>query len=196
MSALGHLVLWTLGFSSTSSATTLNERNALYEHVKGKRRVVEIGVWQGLNTGEFRKLMASDGILYAVDPFPPGRLGFSSIKVIARSNVNKSKHGKVVWLECLGSEAAALCKARDEGPLDFIFIDGDHSYEGIKGDWDAWTPLMATGGIVALHDSAVSENTSATHETGSVVFTENIIKKDARFRLLRQIDSLTILKRV
>ena len=33
-----------------------------------------------------------------------------------------------------------------------VFIDGDHSYEGAKGDIEAWVPLLPPGGIVAVHD--------------------------------------------
>ena len=33
-----------------------------------------------------------------------------------------------------------------------VFIDGDHSYEGCKGDIEAWLPHIASGGIIAIHD--------------------------------------------
>jgi len=36
--------------------------------------------------------------------------------------------------------------------LDFIFIDGDHSYEGVKKDFELYSPLVRKGGIVAFHD--------------------------------------------
>jgi predicted O-methyltransferase YrrM len=35
----------------------------------------------------------------------------------------------------------------------FVFIDGDHSYQGAKADVDAWTELLLPGGILAMHDS-------------------------------------------
>jgi hypothetical protein len=38
------------------------------------------------------------------------------------------------------------------GPIDFLFIDGDHSYAGCKGDMDHWIPFVKSGGIVAWHD--------------------------------------------
>ncbi len=38
--------------------------------------------------------------------------------------------------------------------LDFVFIDGDHSYEGCKADIIAWTPKVKDGGIVGGHDYA------------------------------------------
>ncbi|MBI1840939.1 MAG: class I SAM-dependent methyltransferase [Verrucomicrobia bacterium] len=36
--------------------------------------------------------------------------------------------------------------------LDFLFIDGDHTYEGVKTDFELYSPLVAPGGLVALHD--------------------------------------------
>ena len=33
-----------------------------------------------------------------------------------------------------------------------VFIDGDHTYEGCKGDIQGWLPLLAFDGIVAVHD--------------------------------------------
>jgi len=37
-------------------------------------------------------------------------------------------------------------------PIDFLFIDGDHTYEGVKMDFDMYSPLVRPGGIVAFHD--------------------------------------------
>jgi len=36
--------------------------------------------------------------------------------------------------------------------LDYLFIDGDHTYSGIKRDFQMYAPLVRTGGVVALHD--------------------------------------------
>lgn len=42
-----------------------------------------------------------------------------------------------------------------KGPgLDFLFIDGDHSYDGCAGDILSWLPHMNAGSIVAIHDYA------------------------------------------
>lgn len=37
-------------------------------------------------------------------------------------------------------------------PLDFLFIDGDHSYEGVLGDLKAFVPKLKPGGTLVLHD--------------------------------------------
>lgn len=36
--------------------------------------------------------------------------------------------------------------------IDFLFIDGDHSYEGVKKDYLKYSPLVRKGGLVAFHD--------------------------------------------
>lgn len=36
--------------------------------------------------------------------------------------------------------------------IDFLFIDGDHSYEGVKQDFELYSPLVNNDGIIAFHD--------------------------------------------
>ncbi len=36
-------------------------------------------------------------------------------------------------------------------PIDLLFIDGDHTYEGVKPDFSLYAPLVANGGLIALH---------------------------------------------
>ena len=37
-------------------------------------------------------------------------------------------------------------------PIEFLLIDGDHSYNGVKRDWQLYEPLVAEGGLIAFHD--------------------------------------------
>jgi len=45
-------------------------------------------------------------------------------------------------------EAAALW----EQPIRLLFIDGDHSYEASKEDFESWSPFVVPGGLIAFHD--------------------------------------------
>jgi len=38
-------------------------------------------------------------------------------------------------------------------PIDLIFIDGDHSYEGVKADWELFSPFLTPSGIAVFHDT-------------------------------------------
>ena len=67
-------------------------------------------------------------------------------------------------------------------PVDFVFIDGDHTYAGLREDWEAWSGLIAIAGIIALHDSRSTPD-RAIENTGSVVYTRQVIAADDRFKL-------------
>lgn len=41
-----------------------------------------------------------------------------------------------------------------DGDIDFLFLDGDHTYEGVKQDFQMYRELVSDGGIIALHDIA------------------------------------------
>lgn len=38
------------------------------------------------------------------------------------------------------------------GPVDFLFIDGDHSAEGVQHDYEMYHDLVRSGGLIAFHD--------------------------------------------
>ena len=45
-----------------------------------------------------------------------------------------------------------LMKILGNDKIDLLFIDGDHSYKGVKNDWEMYSPLVSKGGIIAFHD--------------------------------------------
>lgn len=56
-------------------------------------------------------------------------------------------------LDSHGPEALASVQEILAGrPIDFVFIDGDHSYEGVRQDFEIYSPLVRRGGVVAFHD--------------------------------------------
>ena len=189
MRVLTHYLAWRLGLASASTQTTDAERDCLAHHATGCARVVEIGVWHGVTTKRLRAVMHPNGVLTAVDPFPVGRLGFSAQQRIAEREVGAVSNGRVTWLRSTGADAA-----RGHAPIDFIFIDGDHSEIGLLTDWRAWSPLVQPGGIVALHDSR-SYPERPIDDAGSVKVTTEVVLADERFTLVDTVDSVTVLQR-
>jgi len=43
-------------------------------------------------------------------------------------------------------------KALNGKQVDFLFIDGDHTEEGVKSDYNMYSPLVRSGGVIAFHD--------------------------------------------
>jgi len=39
-----------------------------------------------------------------------------------------------------------------ENSLDFLFIDGDHTYKGVRADFEMYAPIVRRGGLIAFHD--------------------------------------------
>jgi cephalosporin hydroxylase len=68
-------------------------------------------------------------------------------------------HGATV-LEGDSHDPATLRRLKDQlvgRPVDVLFIDGDHSYEGASRDFEMYTPLVRPGGLVLVHDIAGKE---------------------------------------
>ena len=51
--------------------------------------------------------------------------------------------------------------------IDFLFIDGDHSYEGVKKVLEQYKTLVGDGGIIAFHD--IVANTTYHPDTKYIV---------------------------
>ncbi len=45
-----------------------------------------------------------------------------------------------------------VAKTVPDKSLDFVFIDGDHSYEGVSKDIQLWLPKIKPGGFLSGHD--------------------------------------------
>lgn len=194
MRTVSHFLLWYLRLVGPETQTTQAERECLARHAEHRRRLVEIGVWHGVTTRRLRSVMAADGVLLAIDPYPVGRLGLSLHQIVAHCEVNRVGRGRVQWIRSTGVDAARDYAARGGEPVDLVFIDGDHSYDAVRGDWESWSPLVETGGVVALHDSR-SSSTRRIDDAGSVLYTQNIISKDPIFALIETVDTLTVFQR-
>lgn len=67
-------------------------------------------------------------------------------------------------LTLIGKAAAGL-------KFDFIFVDGDHTYEGVKADFDRWSLMLKPNGVIAFHDTV---QTPERYEPGVVKFVEEL----------------------
>jgi predicted O-methyltransferase YrrM len=124
------------------------------------RAVLEIGLDEGGTLFLWTRAAAPDARLLAIDTRPPGPLGMHSPFPLVRRGFAHSRQRVDLVMPADSHDPITRARAEEllEGrPLDFLFIDGDHSREGVWADFELYSPLVRTGGIVAFHD--VSENT-------------------------------------
>jgi len=190
-----YYLLYRLGICDALTQTTDAEQRCLLSHAQGRKQLVEIGVWHGVNTRHIRSVMSTDAVLYAVDPFFPGRWGIQWQKKIALLEAKKEQIGTVVWLEDLSEFAVETFSTITQNPIDFLFIDGDHSYEGVKKDWELWSPLVSVEGRIALHDSR-SHSGRIIDNCGAARFTRDVILKSPAFEVVDEVDSLTVVRKL
>ena len=188
MSVALHYLRWTLGLAQAHTQTSAAEHACLAKHATGRRALVEIGVFEGVTTRVLRNVMADDGVLYAVDPFPVGGLGLSLHQLIAHREVSRITRGRVEWMRMTGRDAANDSRVADVA-VDFMFVDADHTWDGIAGDWYAWKGKLAPGGIMAFHDSR------ETSGAGSQDFTEQVITRDPDFEVIDTEGTVTVVRR-
>lgn len=69
------------------------------------------------------------------------------------------------WVDVIVADANDVAKGWTE-PIELLWIDGDHRYEGAKADILSWESFIIKGGLIALHDYRDGTGVGrAIHET-------------------------------
>jgi predicted O-methyltransferase YrrM len=186
-----HLLRFIIKADLPDTQTTPSERNALAKYAAGAGLAIEIGVFEGVNTAIISKALANGGKLFGIDPFFKGSLGICYHKIIAKLHLKRNGVAESVGIiEKFSFDAVGDVPAT----VDFIFIDGDHSYEGIRKDWQLYAGLLKADGIMALHDTSVIA-ADGDWVQDSVRYYNDVIKHDDRFEWIETVDRMNILRR-
>lgn len=94
--------------------------------------------------------------------------------------------------EVLRGLSVEMAKRVEDESLGMIYLDADHSYEGVIRDLEAWYPKVVSGGLIAGHDFLQSHygvNQAATEFAGRVGVTIHTIPEhkteDAGFLFIK-----------
>jgi len=102
----------------------------------------------GLALKENRK-----GHLYAIDPHTKTNWNDSeSVDTYDILQDNLKRFGLGDYVTIVRKTSAEACVDWSE-EIDVIFIDGDHSYEGVKADWELFLPFLGESSVVIFHDT-------------------------------------------
>jgi predicted O-methyltransferase YrrM len=104
------------------------------------KTIVEIGTFHGGNAHLFRNVWPDAEIITIDLNYDFWMAGKDAKRIVGDTRAQET--------------VDVLLKALDGKPVDFLFIDGDHSRAGALNDWAKYAPLVREGGVIGFHDTA------------------------------------------
>ena len=137
---------------------TRREAKLLAELAAGRRTAVEIGVYEGSSAMVLVRALPPGATLHLIDPFVDSRglaagwrgTAWATRRVVARAAKARGDGAPELRWHVDRSEAVGR---RWSEPIDVVFIDGDHSAQACRADWELFGPWIAPGGAVVFHDA-------------------------------------------
>jgi len=122
------------------------------------RTVLEIGTFRGGTLFIHCRLATPQATLISIDL--PGSLFGKIWRWLHTPIFNRfTQNGQTLHLLREDSHRketlAMVSKFLNGRQLDLLFVDGDHSYAGIRADFEMYAPFVRPGGLVAFHDIAL-----------------------------------------
>ena len=138
------------------------EFRRLLEEVERRRpqTMVEIGTAKGGSLLAFCRLCAFDAHIVSID-LPGGPFGGGYPlwkKPLYTAFAATGQRLDLVRGDSHSAETLAEVQGLLGGrPVDFLFIDGDHGYDGVRSDFERYRALVRPGGLIAFHDIVPSQ---------------------------------------
>ncbi|MEM7386976.1 MAG: class I SAM-dependent methyltransferase [Verrucomicrobiota bacterium] len=126
---------------------------------------VEIGSAQGKSACFIGAALRENGKgrLFAIDPHTEtswnDRESVDTLPILRKNLIEAGVDSQVEILRNTSSEAAKNWDHK----IDLLFIDGDHSYDGVMRDWNLFIPHLNSFGTVIFHDTLWEYNTRSPH---------------------------------
>lgn len=121
--------------------------------------ILEIGSYRGGTLFCFTKLAADNSTIISIDlPFWGNKKYHKyDYLIIQLFNCFKKDNQQLYLIRASSQDkntVSYLEKLLQGRRIDFIFIDGDHSYEAVKKDFELYSKFINTNGVIAFHDIA------------------------------------------
>jgi predicted O-methyltransferase YrrM len=149
---------------------TFSEKYELYRQAKtlpADSVSVEIGSFYGASTCFIAAGIASNSKIYCIDTWGNHAMSYFEDDKLDNNLIEKDTYeefkqntkkykNKIIELRGWSTDVVKEFKKKEKH-IDFLFIDGDHNYEGVKKDWNLYGALLRKKGLVAFHDTGWAE---------------------------------------
>ncbi len=119
------------------------------------KSILEIGTANGGTLFLFSKILKNNSTIISID-LPGGEYGggYPFYKVpLYKSFINDNQRLFLIRANSQNINTLKRVKKYLNGEkIDLLFIDADHSYNGVKNDFEIYRNLVKDGGIIAFHD--------------------------------------------
>jgi cephalosporin hydroxylase len=125
------------------------------------KKIIEIGSARGGTLFLFAQVANPERII-SID-LPSGSFGggYPFWKIPLFKSLGKKHVIKLIRADSHSEETIGKIRTLLKGSqVDILFIDGDHTYQGVKQDFQMYSPLVRKGGIVVFHDIVAHDPTS------------------------------------
>ena len=129
----------------------LLDRRALLERIPPASVVAEVGVDRGAFSRQILDA-ARPARLHLVDVWASERYHEGLYRQVTGAFADEIADGQV---QVHRGASVATAAAFDDGALDWVYIDTDHSYETTRDELAAYAPKVAPDGVIAGHDYLV-----------------------------------------
>jgi cephalosporin hydroxylase len=124
-------------------------------HKMELKRIIEIGTAKGGMIFLFSKIVSRDAKIISIDlPKGPFGGGYSFLRILLyKLFIEKDK--KIYFLRMNSHDEKTLKKVEkilNGKKVDLLFIDGDHTYDGVKKDFEMYKKFVKKGGFIVFHD--------------------------------------------
>lgn len=129
-----------------------------YFNSRPTNETLNIAIEIGSHMGEGLQMLASTGLfnkIHVIEPFKGEEefnemFGWSWDEVRSEWELNTRHFKDIIKLH--ESYSYEIANNFIDGTINFIYIDGEHSYEAVKRDIELYLPKIKNGGIIAGHD--------------------------------------------
>lgn len=136
-------------------------RRAMLQKMPKGGVCVEVGVWRGEFTATLLEVL-QPARLTLIDPWKnfaertdafDGQTEDQKFEGIYQDILHRfAPRIESGQIEVNRALSDAAFKTMQADSLDFAYLDGDHSYDGIRADLEAVLPLMKVGGVIMMDD--------------------------------------------